>query len=225
LNRALVKVCGLADVESAVACARLGADWIGLNFHPPSPRSITPEVGREIASALAGLAEPVGLFVDRPAVEVAALAASIGLETIQLHGDETPSYIAGLARLSPSPLRIVRAFRLADAASIARMDRFVTEAARLGSPLHAVLVDAHVPGLAGGTGRSIPFDVLEQVSEPFRVILAGGLTPENVGERVARVRPWMVDVASGVESSPGVKDMSRVCRFVEAARATSDSLP
>jgi len=225
LNPALIKVCGLADAGSAVACASAGADWIGLNFHPPSPRSITPQAGAEIASALAGLAEPVGLFVDRPPAEVAAIAALVGLGIIQLHGDETPEYVAELARLLPPPHRIVRAFRLSDAASVDRMSAYLEAVESLGAPLHAILVDAHVPGQAGGTGRSIPFEVVDHLPRHPRLILAGGLTPENVAERVRRVQPWMVDVASGVESSPGVKDLGRVSRFVEAARSARESFP
>ncbi len=220
----LVKVCGLRDAGTAVAAARLGADWIGLNFHPPSPRSITPEAGAEIVSALASLAESVGLFVDRPAAEVAKVAARLGLRTVQLHGDEPPSYVAELARLASIPLRIVRAFRLADQASVAAMGRYVAEVEALGCPLHAALVDAYVPGQAGGTGQAIAEDLLDGLDgSAMRIILAGGLTPKNVAARVARSRPWMVDVASGVESAPGVKDVSRIRHFIEQIRETAES--
>jgi len=219
LTEVRVKVCGIVDVVTALACAGAGADWIGLNFHPPSPRSISPDLGAEIVAALAGSAEPVGLFVDRPAREVAEVAARVGLRTIQLHGDEPPGYLAELAGHFPTPPRIVRAFRLADAAGVDRMIAYLAEAESLGSPPHAILVDAHVAGQPGGTGRVLPSDLLDRLPAHPRLILAGGLDPANVADRVARVRPWMVDVASGVESAPGVKDRGRVSAFIAAARA------
>ena len=218
MNEVRVKVCGLTEVANALACVAAGADWIGLNFHPVSTRSISIERGIEIAAALSGKAEPVGLFVDRSVEEVADIAARVGLRAIQLHGDESPEYIQKLGDTLNGPARIVRAFRLSDEVSIGRMIDYLDRAEELGCPPHAILVDAHVPGQPGGTGRSIPFDVLDRLPAHPRLILAGGLTPENVADRVARVRPWMVDVAGGVESSPGIKDPSRVSAFVAAAR-------
>jgi phosphoribosylanthranilate isomerase len=212
-----VKVCGLTEVANALACAEAGADWIGLNFHPPSPRSISIERGAEIASALAGKAEPVGLFVHRAWPEVVEVGDAVGLTLVQIHGDEPPEYLAHLMDAGPS-LQIIRAFRLFDDASVDRMIAYLDRADQLGCAPHAILVDAHVPGQPGGTGRSIPFDVLAHLPDHPHLILAGGLTPENVAERVALVRPWMVDVASGVESSPGVKDVARVSDFVAAVQ-------
>jgi phosphoribosylanthranilate isomerase len=215
----LVKVCGLTEVDNALACARAGADWIGLNFHPASPRSISVDRGAQIVSALQGVAEPVGLFVDRPILEVVEVADRIGLRTIQLHGDETPEYLFELRSISASrQLKILRAFRLGDAASVDRMIAHLDRAEELGCAPYGILVDAHVPGQAGGTGRSIPPEILERLPAHPRLILAGGLDPSNVAERVAIVRPWMVDVASGVESSPGVKDLGKVSAFVAAVK-------
>ncbi len=225
MNEVRVKVCGLTDLPTALACATAGADWIGLNFHPPSPRSISPGLAAEIASALPGSAEAVGLFVDRPVAEVAEIASRVGLGLIQLHGDESPEYVAELHRACPTPLRIVRAFRLSDVTSINRMIAYLARAEALGCPIHAILVDAHVAGKPGGTGRTIPFEVLDHLPAHPRMILAGGLTPENVAERVDRVRPWMVDVASGVESAPGIKDLGRVSDFLNAARKIPGQIP
>ncbi len=219
MNEVLVKVCGLTEVANALACAGAGADWIGLNFHPASPRSITVGRGAEIASALRGLAEPIGLFLDRPPGEVAEVAAQLGLRAVQLHGDESPEYLRELAGLLEGmDLKVVKAFRLGDAASVDRMVAYLGRAEDFGCPPDAVLVDAHVPGQAGGTGRSIPPEILGRLPGHPRLILAGGLDPANVADRVASVRPWMVDVASGVESSPGMKDLDRVVAFVAAAR-------
>ena len=219
MTEVLVKVCGLTRVEDALACAAAGADYIGLNFHPASPRSIPVDRGAEIVSALAGKAEPVGLFVDRPAPEVGDVADRIGLRTIQLHGEEPPGYLRELDRVAAKPgLNVIRAFRLGDAASLDRMLAYLDHAEQLGCPPYAILVDAHVPGQAGGTGQPIPTEILGRLPAHPRLILAGGLGPSNVADRVARVRPWMVDVASGVESSPGIKDLDKVSAFVRAAK-------
>jgi phosphoribosylanthranilate isomerase len=209
-----VKICGLTGVAEALACASAGADWVGLNFHPASPRWIAPALAAEIAAALPSTCTAVGLFVDRPAAEVAATAGRVGLRVVQLHGDEPPEDLVALGHL-----RVVRAFRLGDAVAVDRMAEYLRRASQLGRVPDAVLIDGYAAGLAGGTGRAIAWDVLDRLPPlPSRLILAGGLTPENVAERVARVRPWMVDVASGVESSPGRKDLARVAAFVRAAR-------
>jgi phosphoribosylanthranilate isomerase len=221
LNPVRVKVCGLTEVANALACASAGADWIGLNFHPTSPRSIPVERGAELASALRGQAEPVGLFVDRPIAEVVEIASRVGLGTIQLHGEESPEYLLQLSTSLAHPPQIVRAFRLSDPASVDRMVAYLDRAGDLGCSPFAVLVDAHVPSQSGGTGRSIPREVLDRLPPHPRLILAGGLDPSNVADRVALVRPWMVDVASGVESSPGIKDIDRVTAFIEEARRLS----
>jgi len=215
-GRVKVKVCGLTEVANALACAEAGADWIGLNFHPASPRSISVERGAEIAEALDGKANPVGLFVDWPPDEVAETIRKIGpIDTIQLHGDEPPEHLLDCLKFKPR-LRVVKAFCISDGASVDRMLVYLDRADRLGCPPYAILVDAHAPGLAGGTGRSIADEILNRLPDHPHLILAGGLHPDNVADRVALVRPWMVDVASGVESSPGVKDIGRVSAFVAA---------
>ena len=211
--RALVKVCGLTTVADALACAEAGVDWIGLNFHPASPRCVDPATAAEIVAALPSGCVPVGLFVDRPPAEILATTHRVGLRAVQLHGCEPAEDLLALASLT-----LIRAYRLADLAAVAAMVADLHRAADLGRPPDAVLVDGYVAGLAGGTGRSIRSDVLDQLPTLPKLILAGGLTPENVAARVARVRPWMVDVASGVESSPGRKDLERVAAFVRAAR-------
>lgn len=209
-----VKVCGLTVPAEARAAAEAGADWIGLNFHPPSPRFVDRDRAAAVLAALPATVQAVGLFVNRPPSEVIAVAERLGLGIVQLHGDEPPE---DLAALGPS-LIVVRAFRLGDAAALGRMAAYLARAAALGRPPDAVLVDGYVAGVPGGTGRAIAADLLDQLPPLPRLILAGGLTPENVAERVARVRPWMVDVAGGVESAPGRKDPARVAAFVRAVR-------
>lgn len=219
-SRVLVKICGLTRVDEAVACARLGADWIGLNFHPPSPRSILPELAAEIVEALPDGATPVGVFVDRPPAEVAAIADRVGLRVVQLHGREPLDDLAELRSLE-----VVRAFRIRSVEDWSEVVRFVEAAEAIGHPLSGALVDAYVPGLPGGTGRAIDLSLLDEAPPLPRMILAGGLTPENVAERVARARPWMADVASGVESSPGRKDLETVAAFVRAVRSIQAAPP
>ena len=211
----------MTTVDEALACAEAGADWIGLNFHPASPRSITVERGAEIASALLeqGIALPVGLFVNLEFEAMRQIAQeAIGLHAAQLHGDEDVGYLWQCARCKPF-ITVVRAFRLSDQNSVMRMKAYLNQAETQSCSPHAILVDAHVPGLLGGTGQSIADVILDKIPPHPCLILAGGLTPENVAERVARVHPWMVDVASGVESAPGIKDLARVQAFVEAVRS------
>ena len=209
----LVKVCGLTTVRDALECAKAGADWIGLNFHPASPRFVDITVAAEIVEGLPSHVQAVGLFVDRSVDDVRRIAERVGLRKVQLHGREPVEHIAEL-----QPLEVVRAFRLADSSSIDAMISHLAEADRLGHPPFAVLVDAYVLGVPGGTGRSIPDRLLALLPSLPRLILAGGLTPENVAERVAAVQPWMVDVAGGVETAPGVKDSALVLRFSTNAR-------
>lgn len=209
-----MKICGLTSVEDAVACVESGADWIGLNFHPPSPRCVTPESAAEILAALPDGVTAVGVFVDRPPAEVADLAGRLGLDVVQLHGREPVEDLAAL-----HAFRVIRAFRLRSAEGWRAVSDFLSRAEALGHPADGALVDAYVPGVPGGTGTAIDDSLLEARPPLPRLILAGGLTPANVAERVSRVRPWMVDVASGVESAPGRKDPQRIAAFLRAARS------
>jgi phosphoribosylanthranilate isomerase len=219
LSSPLVKVCGVVDAANALACVEAGADYLGLNFHPASPRSLTVEQAAPLAAALHGRAKLVGLFVDRPITDVAAILCEVPeIGAIQLHGSESVTYM-GICRAIPSHPAIIRAFRLRTAADVDAMTAYLDEAAAAGAAPDAILVDALVEGQQGGTGHAIPLDLLDKLPGHPRLILAGGLTPENVAGRVRAARPWMVDVASGVESSPGVKDPGLVAAFVRAARS------
>jgi phosphoribosylanthranilate isomerase len=217
---ARVKVCGLTRVAEALRCAELGVDWIGLNFHLASSRRVSLEDAAAIVAVLPHGCAPVGLFVDRAPEEVRAIAARVGFRIIQLHGDEPPEDLLALADFT-----IIRAFRLGDASAIVRMASYLSRAEVLGRSPDAILIDAYVPGLAGGTGHAIPPELLEPLPSLPKLILAGGLTPENVAQRVALIHPWMVDVASGVESAPGRKDLEKVAAFVRNARAADATLP
>lgn len=211
----LIKICGLTDPADARVAAAAGADWIGLNFHPSSPRRVDEPTAARIRDALPTGVEAVGLFVDRPAAEVAAVASRLGLGIVQLHGAEPVEDLVALRHL-----RVIRAFRLGTTEDIGRMASYLARAEELGCGPNAVLVDAFVAGTHGGTGVAIATALLDAIPRHPRLILAGGLNPANVAERVAAVRPWMVDVASGVEAPgiPGRKDPGLVAAFVRAAR-------
>ncbi|WP_165227193.1 phosphoribosylanthranilate isomerase [Aquisphaera insulae] len=214
-----VKICGLTRADEAAACVEAGADWIGLNFHPQSARFVDAERAESIVRAVEDRGRIVGLFVDRRPEEVLRLATGLGITAVQLHGNEPPEDLRALG-----DLRVVRAFRLGRPEDVAAMAGYLRRAEWLGRLPDAILIDALVPGLAGGTGTVVAEPVLERL-ESLRtetrlppMILAGGLTPANVRERAERVRPWMVDVASGVESSPGRKDPGLVAAFIREVR-------
>lgn len=198
---ARVKICGVTTVADARLAAEAGAAAVGLNFYERSPRCVSPETAAEIAAALPAGVWRVGVFVDAPRKTVESLAARVGLDTLQFHGEESAEYCRGWAP------RVIKAVRVRDRACVERA---------LLLPVDFILADAYVEGLVGGTGQRVPLEWLEGI-ERGRLILAGGLTPENVAEAVRRVRPAFVDVASGVEQAPGVKDPDKVRRFVANA--------
>jgi phosphoribosylanthranilate isomerase len=217
-QRLWVKVCGVTRVDEAVEIARLDADALGLNFYPGSPRCLDLATAGAILRELPDSVEPVGVFVNRPLREVAAeVAALTRLRTIQWHG-------SGCEVEVPAPYQLVPAFPVRDADSLRRITDYLERCRACGRLPRAILVDAHVAGQYGGTGRTAPWELLESFRPGVPLILAGGLTPDNVAEAVRRVRPWAVDVASGVESSPGRKDLDKVRRFLANARSALESL-
>jgi phosphoribosylanthranilate isomerase len=209
-----VKVCGLTCVAEALDCASAGVDWIGLNFHAASTRCVRPAEAAAIVKALPASVRAVGVFVDRPPSEIAEIAGEVGLSIIQLHGAEPPDDLLAL-----DGFQIIRAFRVGHASAWDGVNQYLARARALGRVPDAILVDAYSAVLPGGTGTTIPEDVLAGMPPLPQLILAGGLTAENVAERIRRVRPWMVDVATGVESAPGRKDLSRMAAFVRAAHS------
>lgn len=209
-----IKICGVRSREDATAAVEAGADVIGLNFYQQSPRFISQEAAQNVLEGRAGLAA-VGVFVNSPPETIESIATALGLRAVQLHGDEPPETIAALQGRF-----IVLARRLGDrgVSGIAEDLEACRAAGRLPD---AVLVDATTPGRYGGTGKTVSWTGLADYRKwlgDVPLILAGGLTPENVAEAIRVVRPFGVDVASGVESSPGVKDHNKIRRFVEAAR-------
>jgi len=195
-----VKICGLRTLDDALACAAAGADAVGFNFWRGSKRFV--EIDKVAGFALPPGLRRFGVFVDPDPAEVERAFASGAIEIAQLHGDESPELCARFAG------RYVKAIRLRDQRSLALLDDYDCE---------LLLVDADAPGY-GGSGRAADRALARQAAERRKVLLAGGLTPDNVGAAIAEVRPFGVDVAGGVESAPGVKDHAAIARFIHAAR-------
>lgn len=211
-----VKVCGLTDVDNAMHVAEAGVNAIGLNFFRGSKRYVEPDLAREIADSLPPSIEPVGLFVNHSEEEIRELAKHVGLHTLQLHGDETPELAGKL-----EGFRIIRAFRV-DENSVPEFLAELESFHKAGVELFAALVDARVSHAYGGTGETAPWDLITRhydFAKSPPLILAGGLTPENIAEAVSTVNPWGVDTASGVETSPGIKGRELVREFVASARS------
>lgn len=203
-----VKICGVTSLEDAEHAVETGAWAIGLNHHPDSPRFCLPGVAAEIGMALRRRCEVAGVFVNPGLDEVARAVDEEGLTMVQLHGDEGPALCAEVARRTGA--KVIKALRVRSGADVRAAEAFRTD-------YH--LLDAYRPGTPGGTGESFEWELAAQHRLPVPVILAGGLTPESVAEAIEVVRPYAVDVATGVESSPGVKDPELVTAFLEAARA------
>jgi len=199
-----VKICGITSPADGVAAANAGADAIGLMFYERSSRNVSVAAAAEIARELPPHVIKTGVFVDAPEDFVMRAVNECGLNMLQFHGSETPEYCRQF------PLMIVKAFRVRDAEALRGLVNYATD---------AWLLDAYVEGVAGGTGSKFNWELAVEAGTLGRpVILAGGLTPENVGDAVRLVRPFGVDVSSGVEISPGKKAAAKLLAFVEAAK-------
>jgi phosphoribosylanthranilate isomerase len=209
-----VKICGITNRVDAELAIELGASALGFNFYRDSPRYITPDTARQtIRRAVPPLVTAVGVFADEAGAEnVMAVARQAGVNAIQLHGPQFPSLDDGLRWAYP----VIRA--------VAVDHNFEPESLRnLAQDSGAIMLDAYHPVLKGGTGRTIDWSKAREATEYCRVILAGGLTPENVGEAIRQVRPFAVDVATGVEAAPGVKDPSKLRAFFAAVRKADET--
>ena len=224
-----IKICGIRDIATAEVIADQAVSAIGLNFFAKSPRSVSTIQAAEITHRLrdrspAASPTAVGLFVNHSLLEVESIAEQVGITMIQLHGDEPPEFLHKLHTRHPD-WQILKAFRINN--SLEPISEFVAECKRLNVPLAGCLLDARVDGAFGGTGKVAPWDLIaeEYNREAWPpLILAGGLTPDNVAEAIRVVQPWGIDTASGVESSPGVKDPELITRFVATARQAFDSI-
>lgn len=200
-----VKICGITRLEDAELAISCGAWAIGLIQAPDSPRYCDPQVAAEIAAAIRRRTEVAGVFVNAPLEHVAGAAEAIGLTIVQLHGEEGPSYCAEVAR--STGLKVIKAARVQNSASVRELNIYKTD-------FH--MLDSHVEGMHGGSGRSFDWKLAAAHSGRPPLILSGGLDPENVAEAIGEVGPFAVDVASGTEASPGVKDPNRLRAFFDA---------
>jgi len=204
----IVKICGITSTADALAATEAGADALGFMFYEKSPRNIALKAAVEITRQLPPFVIKVGVFVNAPEAVVMRAVSECGLNILQFHGDETPDYCQLF------PVMTIKAFRIRDAASLKALPDYKTD---------AWLLDAHAPDQLGGTGEKFNWDLAVEAQKLGRpIFLAGGLTPENVAEAVRRVRPYAVDVSSGVEASPGKKDHEKVRAFIRAAKGVKE---
>ncbi|HKQ26137.1 MAG TPA: phosphoribosylanthranilate isomerase [Burkholderiales bacterium] len=199
-----VKICGITRVEDALAAAHAGAHAIGLIFAAESPRRVSTAAARAIVEALPAFVTPVALFVDPQPAEVERVLDEVGPQLLQFHGDETPDFCAGF---SVPYIKVVRVGPGVDLLQYAGRHR----AAK------GLLLDAFVEGSRGGTGATFDWSLIP-AKLPLPLILAGGLDPDNVGDAVRRVRPWAVDVSSGVETAKGIKSAAKIAAFIRGVR-------
>jgi phosphoribosylanthranilate isomerase len=216
-----IKICGITTAADAVRAAELGADAIGLNFYAGSKRFVDAATAKEILVTLPVFVTPVAVVVQLSMQEaVRAVEPLPHLKVVQLHGEEHPF-------ISSGEYRFIQAFNVASNEDLNAVKEYLTQAEELHCLPAAVLIDGRASGQFGGTGKTAPWSLLADFRPPVPLILAGGLTPENVAEAIWIVRPFAVDVANGVEASPGRKDEEKMRRFIGKAReaAARASLP
>jgi len=209
-GRIRIKVCGINRLEDALCAIEAGVDALGFIFHRRSPRHIDPEEARQLISRLPPFISTVGVFVDKKRSEVEEIIDYCGLDYAQLHGNESPKYCERLLRLA-SPCHIIKAFRVGPLTTAGEFEPYVPH-------VKAFLLDTYDKELAGGTGRNFDWSIIAALKLARPYILAGGLNPGNVADAVRAAGPSFLDVCSGVEEKPGVKDHRLVREFVRAVR-------
>lgn len=201
---ALIKICGITNLQDALASVEAGADLLGFNFYKPSPRYIEPSRAREIIERLPKSVLTVGVFVNEPEIETIAIAAGVG--ALQLHGDETPSECRRL-----QGWHVIKALSVDNNFDVATVREY---------EVNAVMLDTKHKSLRGGTGETFDWSIAKDANAlGIRMVLAGGLSPENIADAIAQVSPYAVDACSGVETKPGFKDHDRLKSFVTNARS------
>jgi phosphoribosylanthranilate isomerase len=206
-----VKICGITNVEDALLACELGADAIGLNFYDKSPRCISPSAASRIIGKLPPFVAPVGIFVNWQAAAVTSLVKALGLSAAQLHGDEPPKLATEIAK----KITVIKALHVGKGSALPPFAKYRGAA--------AFLIDALHSGQYGGTGQATDWSQAQTAAKSHCILLAGGLTPENVAEAILTVRPYAVDVTSGVEAQPGKKDRAKLRAFFEAVNRANQS--
>lgn len=198
-----IKICGITNKEDALAAAHLGADALGFVF-APSPRKISAESAREIIKVLPPFVQTVGVFVDEDPERVSSMAARCGLDILQLHGSESVDYCSSFDR------RVIKAVRLQSRDELKNLSKYV-------NVVDALLLDTYVSNKLGGTGITFDWKLAVEARRYGRIVLAGGLNPENVAAAISMVKPYAVDASSGLEKRPGVKDHKKMAQFMSEA--------
>lgn len=219
-HRTRVKICGLTRTEDVRAAAEAGADAIGLVFYPPSPRYVTPQQAATLMAAIPPFVTSVGLFVNASDEELLSALEVAPVSLLQFHGDETPERCAHLARLANRPF--LRAARVKSDMSADDLLKYARSYRQASALCQGLLLDAFAEGY-GGAGKAFDWSVIPAELAPA-IVLSGGLNAENAFEAVARVRPFAVDVSSGVEAAKGIKDAGRILSFIGAVRQ-ADAVP
>lgn len=220
-----VKICGIQDSALAGRLSGPAPDAIGLNFYDGSPRRVTPDAAAEVVRSLPAGIEPVGVFVNAPVERLRETCRHCGIGTVQLHGDESPEFLAELQAQEPH-LHTLKAWRMGDE-GLNPLAAWLDRCREHDAQPAACLIDARVEDVYGGSGRTVCWD---RLAAEYRrdtwppLILAGGLTPENVAEAIGTVHPWGVDVASGIEALPGQPDPGRIAQFIARARQAFERL-
>ena len=200
-----VKICGITNIEDAMAAIDAGADALGFVFFRESPRYISPENAKAIINALPPFIVKTGVFVNEPIENIEKIISMTGVDLIQLHGNESPE-------MCRSSRRIIKAFRVKSMESMDPLNDYK-------ELVSAFLLDTYTPDVLGGTGQIFNWDIAIEAKQFGRIILAGGLTPENIADAVKRVAPYAVDVSSGIESKRGKKDHKKMQFFIERAKS------
>jgi phosphoribosylanthranilate isomerase len=202
-----IKICGITNITDALKATDLGADALGFNFYPKSPRFISEEAAREIIRKLPPFLVSVGIFVNEPSGIIRNILESTGIQAIQLQGDESPDFCSQFSQ------PVIKAIRIKDQDSLKAIKDY---------RVSAFLLDSYSPDYYGGSGKSFDWSLAVKSRKYGRIILAGGLSPDNINEAIREVKPYGVDVCSGVEKEPGKKDHKKLKAFIQAVRSLQD---
>lgn len=202
-----VKICGITNEKDALNAASLGADFLGFNFYKKSPRHIDEKKAEEIIKVLPARIKKAGVFVNEDADAVIKISKNLGLDLVQLHGNETLQYCKKVKK--QGKIKIIKAFRIKDKNDIRKIKPYKGH-------VNYLMFDAYNEGMFGGTGKTFDWKLVTGVKKPF--FLSGGLNPSNVKKAIKTAKPFAIDTASGVELSPGVKDLIKMKAFIEAAK-------
>ena len=203
-----IKICGITNIEDASLSVQFGADLLGFNFYRGSKRFVEPEIAAEIIQKLGASVLSVGIFVDETIENILNTVSICGLYAVQLHGNETPEFVAELAEKTDT--KIIKAFRVDTDLDLNELQKF---------PVDSILLDSKATGDFGGSGNTFDWNIAAKIGKQVKhLYLAGGLSPENVAEAIREVRPYAVDVCSRIESVPGKKDPIKLERFIEEVK-------